>query len=79
MVNKELLMSKIVAAGYNQKTFSEKLGISKNNLNEKINNRRPFDTDLVLEMCDILNIASNVEKVNIFLHNPSRKRDKNTA
>lgn len=75
MTNKNALMGKIVSAGYTQVTIAKALGMSKNTINAKINNRKPFDTDTVLKMCELLNIHDDSEKVDIFLCKPSQNRD----
>lgn len=79
MINKNLFLGRMVAAGYTQKTLASKLGITKNTINAKINGRGCFDTDEVTAICDILNITDNSEKALIFLASPSHFRDGDVA
>ena len=67
MINVNLLKGKIVAAGYNQRGLAEKVGMSANSLNAKINGKKKFDTDEVFKICEALNITDPSEKCNIFL------------
>ena len=67
MVNKELLMIKIVVAGYTQKKVAEKLGMSKAWFNKKINNKKTyFNTKEIEQMCALLNIKSKNDLIKIF-------------
>jgi DNA-binding XRE family transcriptional regulator len=67
MVNSNLLKSKMVAAGYTQRTMAEAMKISKNTLNSKVNGKSCFDTDQVTLVCELLNITNPSEKCAIFL------------
>ena len=71
MVNKFLLKGKIIAAGYTQKDIANMMDMSLNSLNSKINGTRPFDTDEVSRLCDILSIREAAEKCDIFLASKS--------
>ncbi len=67
MVNKTLLMKEIVGAGYNQKSFSKKIGMNKNTFNSRINGKSDFTTGEVDACCKALNIVDAEMKVLIFL------------
>lgn len=68
MINKRLFMSKVVAEGYTQKTLSRKMNkCSKNTLNSRINNKTQMKLHEITEICTILNINSDAEKIAIFL------------
>lgn len=62
-----ILRAKIVEAGYNQKTFAQKINMSANTLSSKLNGRTPFDLDEVIEVCNVLKISDDQEKAYIFL------------
>lgn len=72
MVNRRLLQGKIVAAGMTQKTLSTAVGVSRSNMNAKMNGHFPFTVDEVVRICDVLGIVDPVEKVTIFLPNSSQ-------
>lgn len=67
MVNTALLKGKIVANGFTQRTLSEKMKISENNLSAKINGKSEFDLSQVMALCEILCINDPKEKCDIFL------------
>ncbi len=67
MVNKTLLMKEIVGAGYNQRTFSELIGMNKNTFNAKINGKSDFTIGEANACLDALNITKAETKVLIFL------------
>ncbi len=67
MVNKNMLLGKVVAAGYTQRSLAVKIGVFKNTLNNKINGKTSFKTDEIEKICHSLNIISNIEKSEIFL------------
>lgn len=75
MLDKKRLMGAIVASGMTQKKLAEKIGMSKNTINAKINGKGNFDTEEIDKICDVLNINNDKEKVLIFLSKPSQKRD----
>lgn len=79
MLNRNKFLSKMVEAGYTQKTLAEKMNISKNTINAKINGKGYFDTKQVVTICEILHIQSSEEKSEIFLFNPSHNRDETKA
>jgi DNA-binding Xre family transcriptional regulator len=71
MVDVLKLRSRMVLKGYNQKRLVEELNlrgvkISENTLSSKMNGK-PFDTDLVDGICDILELEDPAEKAEIFL------------
>lgn len=68
MVNTNKLKGAMVQAGFSQITLAKRLGMSKNTLNAKLNGRAKITTDEAKNMCDILDIKTESEKVNIFLN-----------
>ena len=71
MVDVRKLRARMALMGYNQKLLVEKLNargvkISENTLSSKMNGK-PFDTDLVDGICDILEIEVPAERAEIFL------------
>ena len=64
-VNK--LKSRIVEAGYTQKSLAKAMGISKNTLNSKINGKTQFNLKEVDTLCELLAICAPEEKAQIFL------------
>lgn len=79
MVCKNLLRSRMAEKGLTQKSLAEMVGISKNTLSAKLNNKTPFNTIEINKICLILNIEDNTEKVNIFLGSSSQFRDENNG
>ena len=77
MINKNLLMGKIISVGLTQKAAAKKIGMSKNTLNSKINNRIDMHSNEILDLCKLLGITKDEEKVQIFLHEPSQNRGEN--
>ena len=68
MVNTNKLKGAMVQAGFSQITFAERLGMSKNTLNAKLNGKAKISTEEAKAMCEILGIATEKEKVEIFLN-----------
>ena len=66
MINANLLRGKIVAAGFTQGEFAERLMMSKNTLSAKINGRSDFSLFEVRMICKVLGITAD-EVVEIFL------------
>lgn len=66
MVNTNRLKGKIMEAGYSRKEFADKLGINENTLVNRLKGRSSFKLDEVGKMCDILNITSKDDVINIF-------------
>jgi len=75
MVDRNLLCGKIVSCGFSQVSLAKVLGMSKNTLNASINNKRPFNSDEILTLCELLQISEDAEKIRIFLASPSQNRD----
>lgn len=75
MVNKNRLMGAIVSAGMSQRKLAQKVGMSKNTINAKINGNGYFDTEQIDRICSVLGIQDNTEKALIFLSDSSQKRD----
>lgn len=67
MLNINKLKGAIARAGYSQKTLSKELKMSVNTLNAKVNGKSTLTCDEVVELCDVLGIESEAEKVDIFL------------
>ena len=71
MVDIRKLRARMALKGYNQKRLVEALNsrgvkISENTLSSKMNGK-PFDTDLVDGICDVLELEDQAEKAEIFL------------
>ena len=71
MVDVRKLRARMVLKGYNQKRLVKELNnrgikINENTFSSKMNGK-PFDTDLVDGICDILEIVVPAEKAEIFL------------
>ena len=58
MTNKNKLRARIIEKGYKQESIAQKLGISAQSVNYKINNKRPFTTDEMFVLCEILEIEN---------------------
>jgi len=67
MINKNMLLGKMALNGYSQVQLAHVIGMSRNTMNAKINGKRPFNTDEVIEICKVLQITSDNEKLEIFL------------
>lgn len=61
------LKGKIAEAGLSQRKVADYLHISKNTLNAKINGKKPFNTNEIRSLCELLHIESCEEKSIIFL------------
>ncbi len=61
MTSTNKLKGKITEMGYNQESIAKKLGISTASLNYKVNNKRPFNSDEMFKLCDILEIDNPKE------------------
>ena len=61
------LRGKMAEAGYTQRSLASAIGISANSLNDKINQKRPFNTVEIENICKVLKITDSSEKANIFL------------
>ena len=71
MINKNLLLSRMVAIGENQDTMAKKLGVSRTTFNRCINGKGCFDLAQAKALCDILGISDSTERVKIFFAEPS--------
>lgn len=70
-MNANKLRGRIAEAGYTQRKLAAAAKMSENSLSDKLNEKRPFNTDEILVICDLLHITDPVEKAQIFLSNPS--------
>lgn len=71
MVDVRKLRARMALKGYNQKRLVEALNargikINENTLSSKMNGK-PFDTDLVDGICEVLELEVPAEKAEIFL------------
>ena len=66
-MNMNKLRGKIVEAGMTHEELAKACNISKSTFSRKITGRQPFDTEEIVAICNVLNIQSNDEKVEIFL------------
>lgn len=72
MLNQHLLKRRIAMAGYTQSQLAKAVGISRGNLNTKLNGHLAFTLDEVFRLCDILGIENPQEKADIFLASSSQ-------
>ena len=72
MINANLLRGKIVANGYTQATFAEKIGMSKNTLSAKIIGKSDFTIGQVETMCQLLGVDTAKEIMAIFFDKQSQ-------
>lgn len=72
-MNANMLKGRIVEKGYSQRALAKRINMSVNTLNEKLNGKRPFNTDEVILLCEVLGITNSSEKTEIFLSQPSQK------
>ena len=75
MVDRNKFLGKMAEKGFKQYSLAKALNISENTLSSKINGKGYFNTNEVCEICDLLQINSYEEKVQIFLSNTSHNRD----
>ena len=75
MVDKDKLAGAIVSKGLTQKKLAEMIGISKNTISAKMNNKSSFDSDEIAPISRVLAIKDVTEKANISLANSSQNRD----
>ncbi len=74
-MDKYKLLSIMAGQGMSQKLLSQRVMMSKNSLNAKINGKRPFSSDEVMDICDALGIEDDAMKAKIFLTRPSQNKD----
>ena len=66
MIDKRLLRGKIAENGFTQEQVAQALGITGTTFSSKLHGKRPFDTDQVMKLCELLGIANDLDKVRIF-------------
>lgn len=74
-MNKRRLLGIMAQAGVSQRELARRLCKSKNTVNAKINGHTPFNSEEIVQICDILSITSPVELADIFLPQPSQNWD----
>lgn len=67
-INKPMFKMVLERAGYTQTKLAKEMGISKNALNNKVNGRVGITVSEAAQMCKILGVEDNDEKVQIFLN-----------
>lgn len=67
MVNTRKLKAKILLEGYTQASLAKAANMSKNTVNAKVNGRMDMTLADVDVFCELLNIETPEEKVDIFL------------
>ena len=67
MVNTRKLKAKILLEGYTQASLAKAANMSKNTVNAKVNGRMDMTLADVDVFCELLNIKTPEEKVDIFL------------
>lgn len=66
-INKPMFKMALERAGYTQTKLAKEMGVSKNAINNKVNGRVGITVDEAIQMCKILGVEDNDEKVQIFL------------
>ena len=66
-MNANKLLGVMAEKGISQRELAEKLGVSKNTVNSKINGKSHFDTEQASRICEILEIFDSEKKAEIFL------------
>lgn len=66
MTNTELFMEKLRNSGINQKELASAIGLSRQSLSYKVNNKREFVPSEINKICEILGILDLEEKQAIF-------------
>ena len=66
MIDTEKLNEKISGSGLDTGDIAKRMGIPESVLFKKINNQKSILASEVYDLCDILGITSNEEKVQIF-------------
>ena len=67
IINKPMFKMALERAGYTQTKLAKEMGVSKNAINNKVNGRVGITVDEAIQMCKILGVEDNDEKVKIFL------------
>lgn len=73
MIDKKELLKVFVEKNMSQRKLAKLMGKSAGTINKWINNRSFPTTDEVVQMCNILGIEDNEQKIKIFLNQPSQK------
>lgn len=73
MIDKKELLKVFVEKNMSQRKLAKLMGKSTGTTNKWINNRSFPTTDEVVQMCNILGIEDNEQKIKIFLNQPSQK------
>lgn len=73
MVNTNVFLGLMKAAGYSQKSLAKEVGMSENTMSLKVNNKGVFNADEIEKICDALNITDGAQKSFVFLYSPSQK------
>ena len=71
MLDKNLLLGRMVSAGENQETLSRKLGVSRSTFSRCVNGKSCFDLDQARKLCELLEIGTDAERSKIFFATPS--------
>lgn len=66
-MNQRALKSKMVYYGLTQRDVANKLGVSIQTVNDRVNGRTDFDAGEIVKMCELLHIDSPDEICDIFL------------
>lgn len=66
MTNTELFLQKLKISGINQKELASAIGLSRQSLSYKVNNKREFVPSEINKICDILGISDLEERQAIF-------------
>lgn len=69
MTNSEALREKIDESGYKRSYIADRLGISRESLNQKVSGRREFKASEISQLCEILGISDLHTKEHIFFAN----------
>ena len=67
MCDKTLLLAKMRQCQINARQLSRLIGLSGSAFSRRINGKSSFMTDEVEQLCEILSITANAEKIRIFL------------
>ena len=65
-MNVAKLRGKMAEAGYSQAKLAKEIGLAQNTLNNKINGKTAFNTEEAIQLCRILHIDNDKDKIEIF-------------